>query len=449
MLPAISYRGFAETVPLFVARCSRPPERPVSPGRSPWPEPSAPQAFSVSGELPATVAKSRAAFRSRSISTSHASHRKTRSDSGISAFTAPQPEHLFVDGKKRDATTNGDPYRSTLYSSMRRNPAHPQSAMDRDRCRFRIPTDMFSASTTDLETWFSPVPLSVCAGSPAAAADAAVEAGQPGRSLPPIARIPLLAAVQPLSVPQSAQGLGQWPRGLAFTIAGFTAAFNAVFRVGWDANEKNGVRLHHLTYRETKGECPNLVSDLLIQARVKATEALRSAFSRRKKGRKLRRSLRRKGTRSEKRHLRRLAGKVKRFRRDCDHVLSRGGVDCVDYGTVIVVENLTHIRARAKRPAGSPAAACTLGPSRNCAACWSTRLRKWAASSWASTPGTHRNAAPAVVTPLGTTAVLKATSPADPAVPASTRTSTALGTSLRSTLPGWVHPTAAGRRPPA
>ncbi len=228
------------------------------------------------------------------------------------------------------------------------------------------------------------------------------------------------------------------------------------------------MRLHHLTYRETKDERPDLVSDLLIQARVQATEALCSAFDRRKKGRKvscpqatacpprynlhtatlkwdtrevrlsttagrvtipfvlpeydakyegsrtltadlihrkgkwylhvavelpdppapiengpavgenlglcrpavtsgnrffgrrqwrgiqaryfrLRRSLQRKGTRSAQRHLRRLTGKVNRFRCDCDHVLSRRSVDSVDYGTVIVVENLTHIQGRAKQ----------------------------------------------------------------------------------------------------
>jgi len=255
---------------------------------------------------------------------------------------------------------------------------------------------------------------------------------------------------------------------LSATVEQFTAAFNTVCRVGWNANEKNGVRLHHLTYRETKRECPDLVSDLLIQARVKATEALRSAFDRRKKRRKvscpqasacpprynhhtatvkwdarevrlstaagrvtipftlpehyakyagartltadlihrngkwflhvavelpapatpakngsvvgvdlglcrpavtsgnrffgrrqwrgvearyfrLRRRLQRKGTRSAKRHLCRLAGKVNRFRRDCDHVLSRRIVDSVAPGTVIVVENLTNIRARVKQ----------------------------------------------------------------------------------------------------
>jgi hypothetical protein len=59
-----------------------------------------------------------------------------------------------------------------------------------------------------------------------------------------------------------------------------------VCAVGWATEEKNGVRLHHLTYRDTKAACPGLVSDLLIQARVKATEAIKSAFARRKAGRK-------------------------------------------------------------------------------------------------------------------------------------------------------------------
>jgi putative transposase len=255
---------------------------------------------------------------------------------------------------------------------------------------------------------------------------------------------------------------------LSATVDQFTTAFNTVCRIGWDANETNGIRLHHAAYYETKSLCPGLVSDLLIQARVKATEALRSVFARRKKGRKvrcpqagacpprynhhtatvkwdtsevrlstaagrmtipfvlpehyakyasgrtltadlicrkrkwylhvavelsdppapaenapavgvdlglcrpavtsgnrffgrrqwrsvearyfrLRRSLQRKGTRSAKRHLRRLARRVNRFRRDCDHVLSRRIVDSVDPGSVIVVENLTDIRARVKQ----------------------------------------------------------------------------------------------------
>lgn len=63
------------------------------------------------------------------------------------------------------------------------------------------------------------------------------------------------------------------------TLRQFTAAFNAVCTYGWQHQEKNGVRLHHATYRETKAACPGLVSDLLIQARVKATEAVKSALT--------------------------------------------------------------------------------------------------------------------------------------------------------------------------
>lgn len=63
------------------------------------------------------------------------------------------------------------------------------------------------------------------------------------------------------------------------TLRQFTEAFNAVCVYGWHHHEKNGVRLHHETYRATKQACPGLVSDLLIQARVKATEALKSAFT--------------------------------------------------------------------------------------------------------------------------------------------------------------------------
>jgi putative transposase len=72
-------------------------------------------------------------------------------------------------------------------------------------------------------------------------------------------------------------------KALDETIAQFTQAFNQVCAYGWQHQEKNGVRLHHETYRDTKVSCPGLVSDLLIQARVKATEALTSAFTWKKK----------------------------------------------------------------------------------------------------------------------------------------------------------------------
>lgn len=63
------------------------------------------------------------------------------------------------------------------------------------------------------------------------------------------------------------------------TLSQFTVAFNTVCAFGWQHNEKNGVKLHHATYYQTKVACPGLVSDLLIQARVKATETMKSALT--------------------------------------------------------------------------------------------------------------------------------------------------------------------------
>src|SRR5712692_4096157 len=62
-----------------------------------------------------------------------------------------------------------------------------------------------------------------------------------------------------------------------------------------------------------------------------------------------RRALQAKGTKSAKRALRKLRGKVNRFRRDCDHLLSKRIVQSVSPGTTIVVENLTDIRMRVKQ----------------------------------------------------------------------------------------------------
>jgi putative transposase len=253
------------------------------------------------------------------------------------------------------------------------------------------------------------------------------------------------------------------------TLRQHTVCFNTVAAHGWEHREKNGVRLHHATYYKLREQFPNLPSQLVVAARVRATEAVKSALARKKKGRKascptsvlvpiryntrtyaikfqqgivslssvagrlkipfsanpyvrnlmnqvigfgsadlirrkgrfwlhvtvtipnmefqasgdvvgvdlglnhpavcsnnrffgerrwreierryfrLKRALQAKGTVSAKRHLRKLAGKVNRFRRDCDHVLSRRIVDSVQPGTVIVLENLKHIRDRAKQ----------------------------------------------------------------------------------------------------
>ncbi len=63
---------------------------------------------------------------------------------------------------------------------------------------------------------------------------------------------------------------------------------------------------------------------------------------------RLRRKLQAKGTKSSKRHLRKLSGKLFRQRRDHDHVLSKRIVQATPEGGTIVLENLTDIRKRVK-----------------------------------------------------------------------------------------------------
>jgi len=256
-------------------------------------------------------------------------------------------------------------------------------------------------------------------------------------------------------------------QALADTAHQFTAAFNQVCAYGWQQKDKNGVRLHHATYYAVKTACPGLVADLVIQARVKATEALKSAFARQKaalptscphsthcpprynvhtytlswdaqtvrlstvagrmtlpftvpayatkyagfpidtadliqhqdgtwwlhvvvtvappviaqteevigidlglahpavtstnqflgkkawkatEGRhfRLKRVLQKRGTKSAKRHLRHLRHTQARFRRDCDHVLSKKLVEAAAPGGTLVLENLTDIRQRVR-----------------------------------------------------------------------------------------------------
>jgi putative transposase len=63
---------------------------------------------------------------------------------------------------------------------------------------------------------------------------------------------------------------------------------------------------------------------------------------------RLRRKLQKKGTKSAKRHLKKLSGKRFRQRRDHDHVLSKRIVQYAPPGGTVVLENLTNIRERAK-----------------------------------------------------------------------------------------------------
>jgi putative transposase len=246
-----------------------------------------------------------------------------------------------------------------------------------------------------------------------------------------------------------------------------TVCFNAVAAYGWTREQRNSVELHKATYYSLRAEHPTLPSQLVISSRMRAGEAITSALTRKKQGRKTacphgtmvpvrydarsykliggaaslasihgrqvvtfatnahaiqllaravgfdsadlilrdgklwlhvvvtlpdeeftdtgvaigvdlglsrpavtsharflgarywreidqryfrrRRALQAKGTKSAKRALRKLRGKVNRFRRDCDHILSKRIVQSVGPGTTIVVENLTDIRMHVKQ----------------------------------------------------------------------------------------------------
>src|SRR6266498_1823012 len=63
---------------------------------------------------------------------------------------------------------------------------------------------------------------------------------------------------------------------------------------------------------------------------------------------RLTRALQKNGTKSAKRHLRKLKRRRARFRKDADHVLSKQIVQAAEPGSTIVVENLKDIRKRTK-----------------------------------------------------------------------------------------------------
>jgi putative transposase len=74
---------------------------------------------------------------------------------------------------------------------------------------------------------------------------------------------------------------------LSATLSASRDCFNAVAALGWKRHEKNGITLHHATYGGLRKAHPNLPSQLVVSARMKATEALKSAFALQKKGKKV------------------------------------------------------------------------------------------------------------------------------------------------------------------
>lgn len=65
--------------------------------------------------------------------------------------------------------------------------------------------------------------------------------------------------------------------------------------------------------------------------------------------RNLRKKLQQKGTRSAKRHLRKLSGKERRFKADTNHVISKEIINSLNSGDTLVLEDLTGIRAKRLR----------------------------------------------------------------------------------------------------
>src|SRR5207244_7593010 len=63
---------------------------------------------------------------------------------------------------------------------------------------------------------------------------------------------------------------------------------------------------------------------------------------------RLRRKLQAKGTKSAKRHLKKVSGRLKRFQADCNHKVAKQIVSSCQPGDTLVLENLTDIRERTK-----------------------------------------------------------------------------------------------------
>ncbi len=66
---------------------------------------------------------------------------------------------------------------------------------------------------------------------------------------------------------------------LLATIQQYTECFNTVAAYGWEHGEKNSIELHKATYYPLREAYPQLPSQLVISARTKATETIKSALA--------------------------------------------------------------------------------------------------------------------------------------------------------------------------
>src|SRR5713226_1463030 len=70
------------------------------------------------------------------------------------------------------------------------------------------------------------------------------------------------------------------------TIRVSTVCFKAVAAYGWTHQQRNSVELHQATYYSLRAEHPTLPSQLVISSRMRAGEAITSALTRKKQGRR-------------------------------------------------------------------------------------------------------------------------------------------------------------------
>src|SRR5215212_2744913 len=73
---------------------------------------------------------------------------------------------------------------------------------------------------------------------------------------------------------------------LLTTISAYTSCFNAVAAEGYNSGCCNGVELHKRTYYPLRTEHPTLPAQLVVSSRMKATEALKSTLTHKRKGRR-------------------------------------------------------------------------------------------------------------------------------------------------------------------
>ena len=70
------------------------------------------------------------------------------------------------------------------------------------------------------------------------------------------------------------------------TVEQYRWAYNYVARIGWEAETYNGVELHHLTYHTVRNRT-DLPAQLVVSARMVASESLKSVLRRKQKGEKV------------------------------------------------------------------------------------------------------------------------------------------------------------------